>query len=164
MTAQPVRRQAVVRGEAPWWLLPSAEVALSGPAGAELRELGRAGAPVKAARDFTAATLDGWGLTELSADARLVVSELVTNAMRHAGEPGGLRLFHRSSHLVCAVFDPAERPPVMSDTDDFAESGRGLWLVDNLCSSWGWHLLDGHGKLVWACLLAPYVTRHRTPA
>ncbi|MEO3807931.1 ATP-binding protein [Sphaerisporangium sp. B11E5] len=164
MAAQPVRRQAVVRGEAPWWLLPSVEVALSSPTGAELRELGQTAAPVKEARDFTAETLAGWGLDDLSADARLVVSELVTNALRHAGPPEGLRLLHRSTHLVCAVLDPADHPPILTTADHFAESGRGLWLIDTLCSSWGWCLLPTQGKLVWASFLTPYATHHRTSA
>ncbi|GAA1505290.1 hypothetical protein GCM10009677_42000 [Sphaerisporangium rubeum] len=163
MTAQPVRRQAVIRGEAPWWLLPSVEAALCGPAGAELRELGHTGAPVKEARDFTAQTLTAWGLAELSADARLVVSELVTNALRHAGPPQGVRLLHRSAHLVCAVLDSADHPPILTTADHFAESGRGLWLIDTLCSSWGWHPLP-HGKLVWASFPTPLPSHHRTSA
>ncbi|MEU8270637.1 ATP-binding protein [Sphaerisporangium sp. NPDC049002] len=158
------RRQSVVRGEAPWWLLPAMEDNLWEPV-AELRALGRTGASVKMARDFTVTTLSNWGLDELTCDARLVVSELVSNAVRHAGEPTRLRLLHRASHVVCAVFDPEDRPPVVTEADYFAESGRGLWLVESLSCSWGWRLQEGHGKLVWAAFTAPFVLgRDRTSA
>ncbi|MFC4588690.1 ATP-binding protein [Sphaerisporangium corydalis] len=164
MTAHLVRRQSVVRGEAPWWLLPAMEGNLWEPVGAELRALGRTGAPVKIARDFTVLTLNNWGLDELASDARLVVSELVTNAVRHAGEPTRLRLLHRASHVVCAVFDPREQPPVVTDADYFAETGRGLWLVESLSCSWGWRLQAGRGKLVWAAFTAPSAVGRRNSA
>jgi anti-sigma regulatory factor (Ser/Thr protein kinase) len=135
------------------------------PVGAELSALCITGTPVKIARDFTVATLNNWGLSELTCDARLVVSELVTNAVRHAGEPTRLRLLHRASHVVCAVFDSEERPPVVSEPDYFAETGRGLRLIESLSCSWGWRLQEGHGKLVWAAFTAPFALgRSRTSA
>lgn len=155
MTAYLARRQVVVRGEAPWWLLPAMEDGLWAPFGAELSSLGLSSASIKTARDFTVATLENWGLGEISCDARVVISELVTNAMRHAGAPTRLRLLHRGSHLVCAVFDPTDKPPVVTDADQFAENGRGLWLVESLSCSWGWRLMEGRGKLVWAAFTAP---------
>ncbi|WP_248964718.1 ATP-binding protein [Sphaerisporangium perillae] len=158
MTAHQARRRSVVRGEAPWWLLPAMEGDAWEPVGAELGGLGRTGASIKIARDFTVATLNNWGLSELAYDTRLVVSELVTNAVRHAGEPTRLRLLHRASHLVCAVFDSQDRPPVVTEADYFAETGRGLHLVESLSCSWGWRIMEGHGKLVWAAFAAPYVT------
>lgn len=159
------RRRSEVRGEAPWWLLPAVEDNLWEPVGADLPALGRTGAPVKIAREFTLTTLNNWGLSELTDDARLVVSELVTNAVRHAGEPTRLRLVHRASHVVCAVFDPREQAPVVTEADHFAETGRGLWLVESLSCSWGWRLLSGHGKFVWAAFTAPFtLTRARTSA
>ncbi|WP_424528805.1 ATP-binding protein [Sphaerisporangium viridialbum] len=164
MTAHLARRQSVVRGEAPWWLLPAMEDNLWEPV-AELGALGRTGASVKVARDFTVTTLNNWGLDELTCDARLVVSELVSNAVRHAGEPTRLRLLHRASHVVCAVFDPEDRPPVVTEADHLAESGRGLWLVESLSCSWGWRLQEGRGKLVWAAFTAPLALgRRRTSA
>jgi hypothetical protein len=165
MTAHLARRRSLVRGEAPWWLLPAMEDNLWEPVGAELSTLGCTGASVKNARDFTVTTLNNWGLDELTYDARLVVSELVTNAVRHAGEPTRLRLLHRASHVVCAVFDPEEQPPVVTDADYFAESGRGLRLVESLSCSWGWRLIEGHGKLVWAAFTTPFaLDRGRTSA
>ncbi|MEV6985289.1 ATP-binding protein [Sphaerisporangium sp. NPDC051017] len=161
MTAHLVRRQNVVRGEAPWWLLPTMEYNLWEPVDAELSGLGRTGTSIKTARDFTVATLSDWGLGELSYDARVVISELVTNAVRHAGEPTRIRLLHHASHLVCVVADPTDRPPVVTDADYFAETGRGLRLVESLSCSWGWRLFDGRGKLVWAAFTTPATLHQR---
>ncbi|MGW4347757.1 ATP-binding protein [Streptomyces sp. SID8499] len=121
---------------------------------------------VREARRFTRGTLDRWELGERFDDVCLVVSELVTNALRHAlpaatavraGEQGSavrLHLMHWSERLVCAVRDPSQDSPVArEDTEDFsAESGRGLFLVDSFSDSWGWHPMAGGlgGKVVWA--------------
>ncbi|GII89150.1 ATP-binding protein [Sphaerisporangium siamense] len=131
------------------------------PRGAEISGLGRTGTTIKTARDFTVTTLRAWGLGELSYDARLVISELVTNAVRHAGEPTRVRLLHRATHLVCAVADPTDRPPVVTDADQYAETGRGLRLVESLSCSWGWRVFEGRGKLVWAAFTAPAVIQQR---
>ncbi|MEU9863499.1 ATP-binding protein [Streptomyces sp. NPDC047971] len=122
---------------------------------------------VRGARKFTQATLAQWELTERFDDVALVVSELVTNALRHAlpsdapqGEGGRhappvrLHLMRWTSRLVCAVRDPSHRSPETREGDeDFAaESGRGLFLVDSFSDGWGWHPLAGtlQGKVVWA--------------
>jgi anti-sigma regulatory factor (Ser/Thr protein kinase) len=120
---------------------------------------------VRDARRFTRRTLDQWDLGHRFDDVCLVVSELVTNALRHAlpeagarvpqqQEPGvRLHLMRWTERLVCAVRDPSEDSPVARDSGDFsAESGRGLFLVDSFSDSWGWHPLAGtlSGKVVWA--------------
>ncbi|GGV06471.1 ATP-binding protein [Streptomyces filipinensis] len=117
---------------------------------------------VREARRFTRGTLDQWDVGDRFDDICLVVSELVTNALRHAlpdaaGCPDRasvrLHLMRWSERLVCAVRDPSHQTPVPRDSDDFsAESGRGLFLVDSFSDSWGWHPLAGtlHGKVVWA--------------
>ena len=119
---------------------------------------------VRGARKFTSATLDSWDLGDRFDDVALVVSELVTNALRHAvpegspdepqGPPVRLHLMRWASSLVCAVRDPSRQSPeARGGEEDFsAESGRGLFLVESFSDSWGWHPLAGtlQGKVVWA--------------
>ncbi|MFJ4785422.1 ATP-binding protein [Streptomyces sp. NPDC088794] len=120
------------------------------------------------ARRFTRRTLDQWDTGERFDDVCLVVSELVTNALRHAlpttcvrvdhAPPVRLHLMRWTERLVCAVRDPSQDSPVARETDDFsAESGRGLFLVDSFSDSWGWHPLAGTlgGKVVWALFQLP---------
>ncbi|MDH6214605.1 anti-sigma regulatory factor (Ser/Thr protein kinase) [Streptomyces pseudovenezuelae] len=120
------------------------------------------------ARRFTRRTLDQWDTGERFDDVCLVVSELVTNALRHAlpatcvqvdhAAPVRLHLMRWTERLVCAVRDPSQDSPVARETDDFsAESGRGLFLVDSFSDSWGWHPLAGTlgGKVVWALFQLP---------
>lgn len=124
---------------------------------------------VREARQFTRKTLGQWDVGDRFDDVCLVVSELVTNALRHAlpspardgcgqDAPVRLHLMRWTSRLVCAVRDPSHDGPVAGDSDDFsAESGRGLFLVDSFADSWGWHPLAGtlSGKVVWALFLLP---------
>ncbi|MET7639665.1 ATP-binding protein [Streptomyces sp. NPDC005438] len=130
---------------------------------------------VKCARDFTRLTLCDWKLATEFDSVALVVSELVTNALRHGltsdargdTEPVRLHLMLWGSRLVCAVRDPSGQAPrlapevadpenpfdVMTGFVDFdAESGRGLQLVRCFADSWGWQPLQGShtGKVVWA--------------
>ncbi|GII55226.1 ATP-binding protein [Planotetraspora thailandica] len=112
-----------------------------------------------AAREFTAKTLDGWGLPCLIDDAELVVSELVTNALRHADAGGGaapirLQLVNHRFHVGCAVRDPSGNVPAPSAVGDLSETGRGLRLVEALTATWGW-ILVGEGKVVWALFETP---------
>ncbi len=124
---------------------------------------------VREARRFTRGTLDQWQMGDRFDDVCLVVSELVTNALRHGlppmsglvqDPPVRLHLMRWTERLVCAVRDPSHDTPVARDSDDFsAESGRGLFLVDSFADSWGWHPLAGtlSGKVVWALFQVPPV-------
>lgn len=120
---------------------------------------------VREARHFTRSTLGHWDVGDRFDDIALVVSELVTNALRHAlpaelpsgaprSAPVRLHLLRWTGRLVCAVRDPSDETPVPRETeDDFsAESGRGLLLVESFADGWGWHPVEGEagGKLVWA--------------
>ena len=118
---------------------------------------------VTAARAFTLRTMLRWGAADSSYDVASVVSELLTNALRHAlpdgGEagwpagPGRIRLGLLSAGygLLCAVADPAIQPPVLRQPDGLDESGRGLHLVASLSDDWGYCATPGQrGKVVWA--------------
>jgi len=113
------------------------------------------------ARDFARAALRHWGMSDCSDNAVLVISELVTNALRHAvlsaqwmpGEhPIALILLRRDPHLLCMVSDPASSPPVRETPDAAAEGGRGLQVVESCSAAWGWQPAEGGGKVVWALL------------
>jgi len=152
---------------------PQASSLLSGPSLSDVAAASIAAQPsatctlppspesVKAARDFTRATLLEWGMSALTDVAELVVSELVTNALRHgipaARKPGEqpvvrLRLLAHDPFVMCMVTDPSVTIPVLREADLAAESGRGLTVVEACCVRWGWHLLDEGGKVVWALL------------
>jgi hypothetical protein len=116
---------------------------------------------IKTARDFTTQTLGDWGLRWLSQDATLVVSELVTNALRHGGGDGAgeagrdrpeLILWERPGYLVCVVIDSSASLPVQVMAGVARGDGRGLQVVQALASKWGWTMLGVHRKAVWAVL------------
>ncbi|WP_246062097.1 ATP-binding protein [Haloactinospora alba] len=116
-------------------------------------------ASVGAARTFTETVLREWGVGENWENARLLVSELVTNACTHARprRSGTLSewsiqvgLVHRGSHVSLLVFDPSYREPALRAPDRFVEGGCGLRLIEFFSSDWGWDILDGQGKVVWA--------------
>lgn len=114
------------------------------------------------ARDFTAQTLDAWALRGLTDDASVIVSELVTNALRHGvpRAPGGLAepieliLLWPAGPLFCVVTDPGTDAPVLAEPDLDAEVGRGLQVVRGLATEWGWGMLTPSRKAVWASLQA----------
>ncbi|WP_408055488.1 ATP-binding protein [Streptomyces radicis] len=87
---------------------------------------------------------------ELAEDAVLLVSELVGNAVRHAGAPVfGLRIRRRRGWIRVEVRDPSRALPCQLPVRDMdVTSGRGLFLVDTLADRWGVDLLP-HGKCTW---------------
>ena len=113
---------------------------------------------VKIARDFTRGTLHDWAMPALADDAVLVVSELVTNALRYGtgspdGQPGiWLRLLTQPPYLMCLVTDASRDIPLRRPAGADAVTGRGLQVIESCCRQWGWHLLDQGGKVVWALL------------
>lgn len=115
---------------------------------------------VKAARDFALRVLGHWGLTGMCDEVRLVVSELVTNALRYcagsvSADPIRLSLLCQGGRLTCAVADPCDQIPVRREAGSSAQNGRGLHLVEAFSHSWSWAPLASHGKVVWACFLCP---------
>jgi hypothetical protein len=139
---------------------------VAGPPGRALPSAAAEPATPHAAREFTREVLRQWDLCVIYPDAAVVVSELVTNALCYGARvaapppdsdrgPVDLTLWQRVSYLICVVADGSPEPPVLQPVDPTAEAGRGLQVVQALSSSWGWTMLGGRQKAVWAALSLP---------
>ncbi|MEU2717422.1 SpoIIE family protein phosphatase [Streptomyces sp. NPDC007205] len=93
--------------------------------------------------------LDAWGLSEAAFTAELVVSELVTNAIRYGSHPIRLRLIHDATTLIVEVSDTSHTAPHLRRAKTFDEGGRGLLLVAQLTQRWGSRHTP-EGKTIWA--------------
>ncbi|QJT00038.1 SpoIIE family protein phosphatase [Streptomyces asoensis] len=92
--------------------------------------------------------LADWGLDEAAFAAELILSELVTNAIRHGTGPIGVRLLHDRT-LICEVSDTSNTAPHLRRAASTDEGGRGLFLVAQLSQTWGTRYLP-EGKVIWA--------------
>ncbi|MFI6286982.1 SpoIIE family protein phosphatase [Streptomyces sp. NPDC051018] len=99
------------------------------------------------ARRLARRALSRWGMEELSDAVELLVSEVVTNAVRYAERPVTLRLL-RTDVLRCEVGDDSPQLPRQRKARDTDEGGRGLFLVNRLARRWGATRLSS-GKVVW---------------
>ncbi|MEU3604408.1 SpoIIE family protein phosphatase [Streptomyces sp. NPDC035033] len=99
------------------------------------------------ARRLARRALVRWGLEELTDSVELLVSEVVTNAVRYAERPVTLRLL-RTDVLRCEVGDDSPQLPRQRRARETDEGGRGLFLVNRLARRWGATRLSG-GKVVW---------------
>jgi anti-sigma regulatory factor (Ser/Thr protein kinase) len=106
---------------------------------------------VAAGRGFVGCTLEAWGCGELADTACLLASEILTNAVRHAHTPIGLRLYRAAGDVTVEITDDNTHLPArrLADPDD--ENGRGLMLVESLASAWGARPTRT-GKSVWFTL------------
>ncbi|WP_371578612.1 SpoIIE family protein phosphatase [Streptomyces sp. NBC_01314] len=102
---------------------------------------------VAEARKNALSRLESWGLSDAGFVTELVVSELVTNAIRHADPPVQLRLIHDTS-LICEVSDASSTAPHMRRARTYDEGGRGLLLVAQLTERWGTRPTPT-GKTIW---------------
>jgi len=103
---------------------------------------------VAEARARAARQLAAWGLEEITFTTELIVSELLTNAIRHAEPPIQLRMILDGA-LCCEVSDGSSTAPHLRGADRYDEGGRGLLLVAHLSERWG----SRHtrtGKTIWA--------------
>ncbi|MFI7412731.1 SpoIIE family protein phosphatase [Streptomyces sp. NPDC049627] len=105
-------------------------------------------AAVADARKTAARQLAEWGLDELAFTTELVVSELVTNAIRYAAGPIRLRLI-RERALFCEVYDGGATAPHLRHPRTTDEGGRGLLLVSQFTQQWGTRFVP-EGKIIWA--------------
>jgi anti-sigma regulatory factor (Ser/Thr protein kinase) len=103
---------------------------------------------VRAARLVATMRLRGWGLETIIDDAALVVSELAANAVAHANSAFRLSIMRNDSTLRIGVEDLSPQQPKL-DRSGTGPGGRGLLLVEALCSRWGVDV-GPHGKCVWA--------------
>jgi serine phosphatase RsbU (regulator of sigma subunit)/anti-sigma regulatory factor (Ser/Thr protein kinase) len=114
-------------------------------------------AAVAGARAWASRRVADWGLRESSFIVELVVSELVTNAIRHGGPPVQLRLI-RDAVLICEVSDGGNSSPHLRQAQTFDEGGRGLLLVAQLAQRWGTRH-RAVGKTIWAEIGVPESSR-----
>ncbi|GHE33313.1 serine/threonine protein phosphatase [Streptomyces vinaceus] len=105
------------------------------------------------ARRFARRALTRWGLEELQDSLELLVSEVVTNAVRYAERPVTLRLL-RTDVLRCEVGDDSPQLPRQRRARETDEGGRGLFLVNRMARRWGATRLSS-GKVVWFELPLP---------
>ncbi|QKV91263.1 SpoIIE family protein phosphatase [Streptomyces sp. NA02950] len=105
-------------------------------------------AVVANARSLAVRQLAEWGLDGLVPTTELIVSELVTNAIRHGTGPIRLRLI-RHDMLICEVADTSNTSPRLRHARTTDEGGRGLFLVAQMTRRWGTRYTEG-GKLIWA--------------
>jgi PAS domain S-box-containing protein len=117
-------------------------------------------AVVTNARALVVRQLAEWGLDEMATTTELVVSELVTNAIRYGTGPIRLRLI-RQDILICEVSDASNTSPRLRHARTTDEGGRGLFLVAQLTRRWGTRYTRA-GKVIWAELDLP--ERPATPA
>jgi len=105
-------------------------------------------AAVSEVRASVARQLDEWGLEELAFTTELVLSELVTNAIRYGGGSIRVRLL-RDRSLICEVTDQSSTSPHLRYAATTDEGGRGLFLVSQLSDRWGTRYIPD-GKVIWA--------------
>jgi anti-sigma regulatory factor (Ser/Thr protein kinase) len=109
------------------------------------------------------------GTAHSSQDIAIVVSEMVTNALRHAlpgpGDTGPRRpvrlgLLQQGPWVLCAVADPGDAVPVPRTPGSLAEAGRGLQMICAFSDLWGYTTPSEAGKVVWAM----FTVRHAPPS
>ncbi|MGA5200456.1 SpoIIE family protein phosphatase [Streptomyces variegatus] len=110
-------------------------------------------AAVAETRKHAIAQLEVWGLADAAFVTELIVSELVTNAIRYGEPPIRLRLIH-DRNLICEVSDASGTAPHLRRARTFDEGGRGLLLVAQLTAAWGTRQTS-QGKTIWAEQILP---------
>ncbi|MCX4647058.1 SpoIIE family protein phosphatase [Streptomyces sp. NBC_01446] len=92
--------------------------------------------------------LEAWGLAEIGFATELILSELVTNAIRYGAEPIHVRLLHDRNRLICEVADGSSTSPHLRRAKNTDEGGRGLFLVAQFAQRWGTRYTP-RGKIIW---------------
>lgn len=124
---------------------------------------------VSLSREFVRQTLAAWQLADQISSAKLVVSELVTNAVKMTGitDPKptwnmvkahhviGVQLRLVDTSLYVEVWDRGDGSPEISEQSPDAEGGRGLFIVESLSERWDIYRPAAGGKVVWSELRLP---------
>lgn len=111
---------------------------------------------VKTARQSVQRQLEAWGLDDMVDDVLLVVSELITNAIRYGKHPIELRLRISDEHARVEVYDSNTADlPTQKDATEEDFTGRGMPIVDALTAKWGVAVATGK-KMVWADMPLPH--------
>ena len=108
----------------------------------------------RTARRFVTDQLDRWGYSSLIADAALLTSELVANAVRHATGPYAIEVVDLRDGVLVTVEDADPELPAAGYPGPEAESGRGLAIVESVGAAWGASAAPTNGKVVWFRLAA----------
>jgi anti-sigma regulatory factor (Ser/Thr protein kinase) len=121
---------------------------------------------VRRARALVNQALEDTGLLPSAIDdTLLVVGELASNAVRHAGTEFTASVLISDGIVRVEVFDRDTRPPALLGLDEDSTSGRGLHLVAAIATAWGWQTAEDDagvsGKLVWAELRTDRTDRSR---
>ncbi|WP_405530169.1 SpoIIE family protein phosphatase [Streptomyces canus] len=124
------RTQALAADRIAEWQVPADPAAVSDVRAAVSRQLAR------------------WDLDELAFTTELILSELVTNAIRYGGDPIHVRMLYDRT-LICEVFDSSSTSPHLRYAAMTDEGGRGLFLVAQLSDRWGTRYTP-EGKVIWA--------------
>ncbi|MET8004484.1 ATP-binding protein [Nonomuraea glycinis] len=125
---------------------------------------------VSIARTYVTRILADWGRTALADDTQLIASELLTNAIKathDAHKPDVLMTYGTSAGYEChpwiglhqlgddvvlEVWDCNRNPPKLRAPESWEVGGRGLQVVNDLATSWGYRWPKTGGKIVWATL------------
>ncbi|WP_413084656.1 SpoIIE family protein phosphatase [Streptomyces caniferus] len=105
-------------------------------------------AAVGPVRNACVRQLADWGLQHIAFGTELILSELITNAIRHGAEPIHVRLLHTRT-LICEVSDGSSTSPHIRQAKDTDEEGRGLFLVAQFADHWGTRY-SPRGKTIWS--------------
>ncbi|MFJ7067881.1 SpoIIE family protein phosphatase [Streptomyces sp. NPDC101115] len=105
-------------------------------------------AAVSPVRNACARRLADWGLEGIAFTTELILSELITNAIRYGTEPIRVRLLYDRS-LICEVSDGSSTSPHLRRAEATDEGGRGLFLVAQFAERWGTRY-TARGKIIWS--------------
>ena len=119
-------------------------------------------AAVSGMRDAVSQRLEAWGLSECGFTMELILSELITNAIRYGAGPIHVRLI-RDRTLICEVADGSSTSPHLRYAATTDEGGRGLFLVSQMAERWGTRYTP-HGKVIWAEQSLPEITQQPAPS